>query len=96
MTKDCRFAKKCPNCGKVRHIKRACRMKAVPVGKEKSRHVQGERGKHDRRANFIQEESGVSYNEEVFTMYHMKASDMTMYNINEEIAIPREEPIKVS
>lgn len=49
-------------------------MKTVIMGKEKSKHVQGERGKHDRRANFMQEEGDT---EEVFTMYHMRASDVT-------------------
>lgn len=76
------------------HIKRACTTKTVTVGKEKSSHAHEERGKHDRRENFIVEERGVSDTEEVLTMYHMKTSDMTMYIIKEEMVIPIEEPIK--
>lgn len=76
LAKDCMFAKeKCHNCGKVGHIKRACRMKTVTVGKEKSKHVQRERGEHDRRADVMQEEEGDTG--EVFTMCHMKASGIT-------------------
>nr|XP_033495922.1 uncharacterized protein K02A2.6-like [Epinephelus lanceolatus] len=91
LAKDCRFAnEKCHNCGKVGHIKRACRMKIG--GKDKTKNFKGEKSKQKKKANFMQEEDGDS--DEVSTMYHMKDSAITMYNINDEIVIPREEPIK--
>lgn len=88
MAKECRFAgEKCHNCGKVGHIKRACRMKAV----EKEEHTKGGREKHGRRANFMHKERDDG--EEVFTMYHIKACEFTMYTMSEEIVIPRAERI---
>lgn len=93
LAKVCRFANEmCHSCGKVGHIKRACRMK--PGGKEKSKHFKGEKCGQGKRAHFMQEKGGDSDSEDVSTMYHMKDSVMTMYNIKEEIVIPREEPIK--
>ena len=83
---------KCHNCGKVGHIKRACRMKNM--GKVKTKHVKGETGKFSKGANFMQEEGEDSDEEEVFTMYHMKDSDITINNMQQDIVIPREEPIR--
>ena len=93
LAKDCRFTReKCHNCGKVGHIKRACRMKNM--GKVKTKHVKGETGKFSKGANFMQEEGEDSDEEEVFTMYHMKDNDITINNMQQEIVIPREEPMR--
>lgn len=84
IAKDCRFAKnKCHNCGKAGHINRACGMKNM--GKVKTKHEKGEIGKYSKRANFMQDEGVDSDKEELFTMYHMKDSEATIYNMQEEI-----------
>ncbi len=61
--------------------------------KENTKQINEERDKNDKRANFMQEEGSDGDNQEVFTVYHMKACDMTMYNMNEETVIPSEEPV---
>ncbi|XP_025999364.1 uncharacterized protein K02A2.6-like [Astatotilapia calliptera] len=84
VAKDCRFvSEKCHNCGKVGHIKRVCRMKMEQ---------KGGRGRQGKQAHFLEEEN-VESEEEGAEMHHIKAS-VTMYNVHEEISIPREEPIR--
>ncbi|KAL3969421.1 ER membrane protein complex subunit 3 [Sarotherodon galilaeus] len=85
VAKDCRFvSEKCHNCGKVGHIKRVCRMKMEQ---------KGGRGRQGKQAHFLEEEN-VESEEEGAEMHHIKASSVTMYNVHEEISIPREEPIR--
>ncbi|CAI5670817.1 unnamed protein product [Oreochromis niloticus] len=85
VAKDCRFvSEKCHNYRKVGHIKRVCRMKMEQ---------KGGRGRQGKQAHFLEEEN-VESEEEEAEMHHIKASSVTMYNVHEEISIPREEPIR--
>ncbi|CAI5685796.1 unnamed protein product [Oreochromis niloticus] len=50
-------------------------------------------GRQGKQAHFLEEEN-VEREEERTEMHHIKASSVTMYNVHEEISIPREEPIR--
>ncbi len=75
MSKDCKFAKeKCYKCGKIGHVKRVCRMKPQESASNKGKKtVKWERGKHSKRANYLQEKEE-ELCEEVFTMYSIQTA----------------------
>ncbi len=73
MSKDCKFAKENRyKFGKTGHVKRVCRMEPQESASNKGKKtVTRERGKHSKRANYLQEEELC---EEVFTMYSIQTA----------------------
>ncbi len=68
-----KFAKEnCYKFGKTGHVKRVCRMEPQESASNKGKKsVTWERGKHSKRANYLQEEELC---EEVFTMYSIQTA----------------------
>lgn len=66
----------CYRCNQDNQIVKDCRMKNM--GRVKTKHVKGETGKYSKRENLMQEDGEDSNKEEVFTVYHMKDSDITI------------------
>ncbi len=94
MATDCRFAEeKCHNCGRVGHIKQTCEAKANESAQREKRNKEGTETQ-DKKTHLIQEEE--SSEDEVLAINSIDSTEevVTVYNMEQKIAIPREEPMR--
>ncbi|XP_023809022.1 uncharacterized protein K02A2.6-like [Oryzias latipes] len=92
LANDCRFAsEKCHNCGKMGHIRRVCRMRLGD--REKNKQLKGGSGRQMKQTHYMQGEISRS-DSEGDDMFHLTESVKTMYNMRDEIRIPKEDPMR--